>query len=77
MNCHPHRDGDPPMRFKAATFADERHNKVLRELEADIDAATLDGRDVKVKLKVIDSLFVPEAKWRAAIDRSATPCPVI
>ena len=49
--------------FKAAVFADDKHNKVLRELEADIDAVTLDGQDVPVKLKVFDSLFVPLAKW--------------
>ncbi len=36
---------------------------MLRELEADIDAVTLDGKDVPVKLKVFDSLFVPLAKW--------------
>jgi hypothetical protein len=52
-----------PTNFKAAAFADEQHNKVLRELEADIDALTLDGQDVPVKLKVFDSLFVPLAKW--------------
>ncbi|MES2168024.1 MAG: 2-dehydropantoate 2-reductase N-terminal domain-containing protein [Pseudomonadota bacterium] len=52
-----------PTNFKAATFADEAHNKLLRELEADIDAVTLDGKDVPVKLKVFDSLFVPLAKW--------------
>jgi len=52
-----------PTNFKAAPFADDQHNKVLRELEADIDAVTLDGRDVPVKLKVFDSLFVPLAKW--------------
>jgi hypothetical protein len=52
-----------PTNFKAATFEDERHNKLLRELEADIDAVTLDGHDVPVKLKVFDSLFVPLAKW--------------
>ena len=52
-----------PTNFKAAAFADEAHNKVLRELEADIDAVTLDGHDVPVKLKVFDSLFVPLAKW--------------
>jgi Ketopantoate reductase PanE/ApbA len=52
-----------PTNFKAAAFADEQHNKVLRELEADIDAVTLDGQDVPVKLKVFDSLFVPLAKW--------------
>ena len=52
-----------PTNFKAAAFADENHNKLLRELEKDIDAVTLDGRDVPVKLKVFDSLFVPLAKW--------------
>jgi hypothetical protein len=49
--------------FKAAAFADEAHNRVLRELEADIDAVKLDGQDVPVKLKVFDSPFVPLAKW--------------
>src|SRR6201996_3150367 len=52
-----------PTNFKAAAFADEAHNRLLRELEADIDAVTLDGLDVPVKLKVFDSLFVPLAKW--------------
>src|SRR5579871_5124948 len=52
-----------PTNFKAAAFADEDHNKVLRELEKDIDAVRLDGQDVPVKLKVFDSLFVPLAKW--------------
>jgi hypothetical protein len=52
-----------PTNFKAAAFADEAHNKLMRELEADIDAVTLDGKDVPVKLKVFDSLFVPLAKW--------------
>lgn len=52
-----------PTNFKAATFENEAHNKLLRELEADIDAVTLDGKDVPVKLKVFDSLFVPLAKW--------------
>jgi hypothetical protein len=52
-----------PTNFKAATFEDEQHNKVLRELEAGIDAVKLDGQDVPVKLKVFDSLFVPLAKW--------------
>jgi Ketopantoate reductase PanE/ApbA len=49
--------------FKAAAFADEAHNRLLRELEADIDAVKLDGQDVPVKLKVFDSPFVPLAKW--------------
>ena len=52
-----------PTNFKAAAFADEAHNRLLRELEADIEAVTLDGMDVPVKLKVFDSLFVPLAKW--------------
>ncbi len=52
-----------PTNFKAAIFADEAHNALLRELEADIDAVKLDGQDVPVKLKVFDSLFVPLAKW--------------
>src|SRR4051812_26324989 len=46
-----------PTNFKAAIFADEKHNQLLRELEADIDAVKLDGRDVPVKLKVFDSLL--------------------
>ncbi len=52
-----------PTNFKAASFADEKHNVLLRELEADIDAVRLDGQDVPVKLKVFDSMFVPLAKW--------------
>jgi hypothetical protein len=52
-----------PTNFKAATFADEKHNRLLRELEADIDAVRLDGQDVPVKLRVFESLFVPLAKW--------------
>ncbi|MCJ2091251.1 2-dehydropantoate 2-reductase [Methylobacterium sp. J-072] len=52
-----------PTNFKAAIFADEAHNRLLRELETDIDAVRLDGQDVPVKLKVFDSLFVPLAKW--------------
>jgi len=52
-----------PTNFKAAAFADDKHTALLRELERDIDAVTLDGHDVPVKLKVFDSLFVPLAKW--------------
>ena len=52
-----------PTNFKAAVFADEKHNRLLRELEADIDAVRLDGQDVPVKLRVFESLFVPLAKW--------------
>ncbi|WP_407530413.1 ketopantoate reductase family protein [Methylobacterium oryzisoli] len=52
-----------PTNFKAALFANEAHNRLLRELEADIDAVRLSGQDVPVKLKVFESLFVPLAKW--------------
>ena len=36
---------------------------MLRQLEADIAAVRLDDRDVPVKLRVYESLFVPMAKW--------------
>lgn len=52
-----------PTNFKAATFASTIHNKILRQLAHDIDAVTLNGKDVPVKLRVHDSLFVPFAKW--------------
>ncbi len=52
-----------PTNFKAATFADQAHNALLRDLETDIAAVTLDGKDVPVKLRVFESLFVPLAKW--------------
>lgn len=52
-----------PTNFKATTFDDPAHNEMLRELEADIAAVTIDGKDVPVKLRVYDSLFVPMAKW--------------
>ena len=52
-----------PTNFKASIFANEEHNIMLRQLEADILAVRLDGKDVPVKLRVFDSLFVPMAKW--------------
>lgn len=52
-----------PTNFKAAAFADDGHNRMLRQMEEDIAAVTLDGKDVPVKLRVFDSLFVPLAKW--------------
>jgi len=52
-----------PTNFKAARFADEKSNEILKQLEADIAAVTLDGNDVPVKLRVYDSIFVPLAKW--------------
>ena len=52
-----------PTNFKAAVFADPAHTEMLRRLEADIAAVTIDGKDVPVKLRVYESLFVPMAKW--------------
>lgn len=52
-----------PTNFKAAEFEDPAHNAMLRQLEADIDAIRVDGKDVPVKLRVFSSLFVPLAKW--------------
>ena len=52
-----------PTNFKAAVFADPAHTDMLRQLEADIAAVKIDGKDVPVKLRVYDSLFVPMAKW--------------
>ncbi len=52
-----------PTNFKAAPFEDEAHQAILRELEADIDAVRVDEKDVPVKLRAFDSLFVPFAKW--------------
>ena len=52
-----------PTNFKAAAFADDANTQILRDLEADIAAVQLDGKDVPVKLRAHDSLFVPLAKW--------------
>jgi hypothetical protein len=52
-----------PTNFKAAVFADPAHSAMLRQLESDIAAVTVDGKDVPVKLRIYDSLFVPMAKW--------------
>lgn len=52
-----------PTNFKAARFADAEANEILQRLEDDIAAVRLDGKDVPVKLRVYDSLFVPLAKW--------------
>lgn len=49
--------------FKAAAFAEPRHNAVLTTLANDIDGARFDGVDIPVKLRVHNSLFVPFAKW--------------
>lgn len=52
-----------PTNFKAAIFADEKNNVMLRQLESDILDVRLDDKEVPVKLRVFDSLFVPMAKW--------------
>jgi hypothetical protein len=56
-----------PTNFKAARFDNDKHTAILRQLEAQIEAARFDAGDGKlelpVKLKVHDSIFVPLAKW--------------
>ena len=52
-----------PTNFKAAAFADPALTAMLRQLESDIAGVTIDGKDVPVKLRIYDSLFVPMAKW--------------
>jgi len=56
-----------PTNFKAALFGDADANVILQQLEKDIDAVRLDGKDVPVKLRVFPSLFVPLAKWSMLI----------
>jgi hypothetical protein len=56
-----------PTNFKAARFEDESHTAILRDLEAEIEAARFDADgavlEIPVKLRVHDSIFVPLAKW--------------
>jgi hypothetical protein len=56
-----------PTNFKSARFEAAAHTDILRQLEADIEAARFDtgaGKiELPVKLKVHDSVFVPLAKW--------------
>lgn len=52
-----------PTNFKAAAFDDPAHTAILETLAADIAAVRLDGKDVPVKLRVHESVFVPLAKW--------------
>ena len=52
-----------PTNFKAARFGNSKATEMLRQLEDDIAALRLDGKDVPVKLRVHDSVFVPLAKW--------------
>ena len=52
-----------PTNFKVSKFNDPKLDAILETLEADINAFRIDGKDVPVKLRVFDSLFVPFAKW--------------
>ena len=56
-----------PTNFKVAQFDSDQHTAMLRQLQADIEAARFDSGDgeleLPVKLKVHDSVFVPLAKW--------------
>lgn len=60
-----------PTNFKAARFDDEGHTRMLRDLEADIDAVRFDTGsgliELPVKLRVHDAIFVPMAKWAMLI----------
>lgn len=52
-----------PTNFKVAQFGDEETDRKLRALAQDIADVRIDGKDVPVKLRVHESLFVPFAKW--------------
>jgi hypothetical protein len=56
-----------PTNFKSARFDSDAHTAILRQLQADIEAARFDTGaariELPVKLKVHDSVFVPLAKW--------------
>ena len=56
-----------PTNFKAARFAGDAPTALLRRLEADIDAARFEVAgeplEIPTKLRVLESLFVPLAKW--------------
>jgi hypothetical protein len=69
-----------PTNFKVARFDDPKHTAILKQLEADVEAARFDapeGRiELPVKLKMYDSLFVPLAKWAMLLAgnyRTVTP----
>jgi hypothetical protein len=52
-----------PTNFKVSKFDNLGLDTMLANIAADIDAIQVDGKDVPVKLRVFDSLFVPFAKW--------------
>jgi hypothetical protein len=56
-----------PTNFKSARFPSDAHTAMLKQLEADIEAARFDKIELPVKLKVHESVFVPLAKWAMLI----------
>jgi hypothetical protein len=56
-----------PTNFKVARFDSDKYTGMLRQMEADVDAARYNPGDgaieLPVKLRVHDSIFVPLAKW--------------
>ena len=52
-----------PTNFKVTKFHNDAHDAMLLDLERGINEFRVDGKDVPVKLRVYDSLFVPFAKW--------------
>jgi hypothetical protein len=56
-----------PTNFKVARFNSGAYTAILRQMQADIEAARYDpgngAIELPVKLKVHDSIFVPLAKW--------------
>lgn len=52
-----------PTNFKVSKFQEPELDTMLENIAADIDAYRIDGKEVPVKLRVFDSLFVPFAKW--------------
>lgn len=52
-----------PTNFKVSKFHDAKLDAMLSELETGIQNFKVDGKDVPVKLRVFNSLFVPFAKW--------------
>jgi len=52
-----------PTNFRAAAFGTWEANELLNRLAAEISDVRLDGKDVPVKLRVFESLFIPLSKW--------------
>ena len=52
-----------PTNFKVSKFDDPKLNTMLETFQDEIEAYRVDGKEVPVKFRVFDSLFVPFAKW--------------